>query len=74
MAAPFVTAGLFRLDIASWGVAMLCALVVPAVLILAPKQDSRWLAIGWIAGCVTDALFLVWLLSVWGSGMAEFGS
>lgn len=72
--APFATTGLFRLDIPMLGAYLLCALVVPAVLFLVPRPDSRWLAAGWLAGCMADAVFMLWLFSVWGSGMADFGS
>ena len=73
-AAPFATTGMWRLDIPTWGVALLCTLVAPGLLLMVPRPHSRWLAAGWIAGCVADAVFLLWLFSVWGSGMAEFGS
>lgn len=74
VAAPFVTTGLFRLDVPLLAAYLLSALVVPAVLFLVPRPDSRWLAAGWFTGCIAFAMFLLWLFSVIGSGMAEFGS
>ena len=73
-AAPLAITGMWRLGLPTWAVALLCALVVPALLLAVPRPESRWLAVGWLAGCVADAAFTLWLFSVVGEGLADFGS
>lgn len=70
LAAPFIATGLFRLGLAEVAVLLLC-LAVTAGLAAVPHR-GRWLAAGWLAGCVLWALALGILQWYVGEGMEGF--
>lgn len=58
---PFVVTWMYRQDLDYRSVTLVCT-AVAAGLWLIPRR-GRWLAAGWLLGCVLWAAFLFWLFS-----------
>ena len=68
---PFAVTGLFRLDLSSVLVFVLC-LAAAGALAAIPRRGP-WLAAGWLIGCALWAVAVVVILRQFGQGLEEIG-